>query len=215
METKEFIKHYWKYYLNLESQIVKTFQYSTLDKINSKNFSLEYIKQLQIICSEIDVLCKAYCELLENEETDTIAKYASIITRLKPDIKVRIVKCKENNEIEYIPFSTWEYSVNIDKKGVKKINGTPPSWWSVYNKVKHNRMSMNQANKVENYKLANQENVMNAIAGLYLLEMYFYKDLAIAESSEIPNFPYPTSNMFDLENWANGKLINEDLYIEF
>ena len=60
---------------------------------------------------------------------------------------------------------------------------------------------------IENYKLANQDNVMNALAGLYLLEMYFFKDLTLKSPNVASDIYIPTgqyvSNLFDLPNWSS------------
>lgn len=215
MDSNEFLKHHWKYYLYLEKEVMDTFQYSTLDKTNSTNFSFEYIKLLQIICSEIDVLCKSYCEFMSKPSMDTIAKYSWVITVAHPDVKTKLVRCKENNDLDYIPFGLWEYTVSADKNGIQRINGTPPKWWSIYNKVKHERMSVNSKYKKENYKLANQENLMNALAGLFLLEMYFFKDIILNENSNNPNIPSTPSKLFDLDNWANGIMYGDGLFMAF
>lgn len=203
MNIRFFLDQYWKYYLTLEKEVLATFQFSTLDKLNSNNFSFEYAKLLQTICSEIDVVLKAYCIFFGFDKLDTISKYASVITVERPNIKTIEVDCLENENCKYIPFNIWEFNINTNKKGVKSITGTPPSWWTIYNKVKHDRLSMNSTYKKENYKLANQGNIMNAIAGLFLIEMHFYKDIALSISADEPNIPPYPSNLFELKNWAN------------
>jgi len=214
MQINVFLDQYWKYYLNLEKEVIRTFEYSTLDKLNSSNFSFEYAKLLQTICSEIDVVSKAYCDFLGSPNMDTMPKYASVITSNRIDIKTREVECFENRECTYIPFSTWEFNINTNVNGVISITGTPPSWWTIYNKVKHQRLSMNSTYKKENYKLANQDNVMNAIAGLFQLEMYFYKDMAISTNPDEPNVPPYPSELFELKDWANGFMLPGGIFYQ-
>jgi hypothetical protein len=209
-----FLEQYWKYYLNLEKEVIATFEYSTLDKLNANNFSFEYAKLLQTICSEIDVISKAYCDFLGTKKMDSMPKYASVITTQRIDIKNKEVECLENRNSKYIPFKVWEFNVNTDIRGVTKITGTSPSWWTIYNKVKHDRLSMNSVYKKENYKLANQDNVMNAISGLFLLEMFFYKDIASSNPQD-PNVPPYPSNLFELKNWSNGHMMPGGFFAKF
>ncbi len=214
MDSNLFLDQFWKYYLNLEKEVIRTFEYSTLDKLNSGTFSFEYAKLLQTICSEIDVLAKEYCNFLGYTKMDTMPKYASVIVTNKPDIKIREVDCLENRAIKYNPFSLWEFNINTNVNGVVSITGTSPSWWTIYNKVKHQRLSMNTTYKKENYKLANQDNVMNAIAGLYQLEMYFYKDLVTQSNPDNPNTPPYPSLLFEITNWGNGFSLPGGLFIQ-
>lgn len=214
MNVNLFLEQYWKYYLNLEKEVLATFEYSTLDKLNAGNFSFEYSKLLQTICSEIDVVSKAYCDYLGTSNTDTMPKYASVITAQRPNIKTIEVDCLENRNCKYTPFIVWEFNANTDVNGVTRITGTSPSWWNIYNKVKHDRLSMNSTYRKENYKLANQDNVMNAIAGLFLIEMHFYKDIAASASLNEPNIPPYPSNLFELKNWANGTMFPGGLFAQ-
>jgi len=214
MQLNVFLDQYWKYYLKLEKEVIRTFEYSTLDKQNASNFSFEYAKLLQIICSEIDVLSKAYCDFLGTPNMDTMPKYASAITSNHIDIKTREIECLENRECTYVPYSIWEFNINTNVNGVVSITGTPPSWWTIYNKVKHQRLSMNSTYKKENYKLANQDNVMNAIAGLFQLEMYFYKDIVISINPDEPNIPPYPSELFEMKNWANAVVLPGKVFFQ-
>ncbi|HBB6794409.1 TPA: hypothetical protein KB899_002331, partial [Enterococcus faecium] len=62
-----------------------------------------------------------------------------------------------------------------------------PDWWKIYNRVKHGRSS--------NYKEANLENVLYALASLYLLEEYLHKKVIL--EGEV-DFISPESNLFTL-----------------
>ena len=58
MCAEEFIKNYWQYYIELEKQFIETQRFFAFDSQNNATFSMEYIKLLQVICSEIDVVGK-------------------------------------------------------------------------------------------------------------------------------------------------------------
>lgn len=56
--TEIFKKSYWNYFLELEEEFLLTQKYVTFDKLNFNTFSAEYIKLIQAVCSEIDVVAK-------------------------------------------------------------------------------------------------------------------------------------------------------------
>ncbi len=76
-------------------------------------------------------------------------------------------------------------------------NTTSPSqslaFWYNYNKVKHDR--------IMNYSLASLESVINALAGLFILEMYMLKDIFLNDLSLSQSIPEEESKIFILENW--------------
>ena len=53
-----FEKNYWEYYLELEEQFISTKRYVAFDAANYKSYSLEYLKLLEAVCSEIDIVGK-------------------------------------------------------------------------------------------------------------------------------------------------------------
>ena len=53
-----FLKSYWSYYIELESQFIETKRYVEFSTDNQKTYSVEYLKLYQAVCSEIDVVGK-------------------------------------------------------------------------------------------------------------------------------------------------------------
>lgn len=53
---KAFIKSYWEYFLEIEEQFLESKKFVAFDNVNSKTFSIEYLKLYQAVCSEINVL---------------------------------------------------------------------------------------------------------------------------------------------------------------
>lgn len=208
VKIENFLGQYWKYYRYLENEVIKTFEYSALDEVNKENFSFKYIHLIQTICSEFDVVAKAYCDFL-GEQANSITKYGEVILNRYPELKKHIVYCLENRKLEYVPFQDW----NISNEG-ERIS---PMWWTMYNKVKHHRNSINSNKEFkgkENYKLANQEFVMNALSGLYFLEMYFYKDISLKNNPDFPYIPPYPSILFELKGWINGFMLSDGLYAD-
>ena len=88
-----------------------------------------------------------------------------------------------------------------------------PSWWDIYNKVKHTRTKT--VNGIESFKQANQINVLLAFSALYQLEMYFYKEINQRRTvAKKINIPIPQSQYFRIKNWPdNIELIDNKLAI--
>ena len=66
MTQEEFISKVWGYYIILENDFINTFQYVEPVDDNNLTYSKEYSKLLLSICSEVDILCKELCKLIEN-----------------------------------------------------------------------------------------------------------------------------------------------------
>lgn len=94
-----------------------------------------------------------------------INDYISILNREYPTIaqeKVELLNYK------YDEMQPWQ--------SIK--DGEVPSWWTTYNAIKHHRDEIE--NGKENYKCANQKNVINALCALYvLIEYWAAKNFAI------------------------------------
>jgi hypothetical protein len=198
----EFDEKYWGYYLNLESDFINTQRYVTIDSDNYTAFSMEYAKQYQTICSELDVLCKQYCYHLSNtNNASNILGYANVILTKRVDIKSRIVKMNNVSTITLNPWMEWNTDSNDHLNGKNPCN-ISPQWWIMYNKVKHSRTTFDSNGK-EFFKTANLINTLNALAGLFVLEMYFYKDLVLTDSIHNITIPSRVSSLFRIENWEN------------
>ena len=174
MTTNEFIKNYWQYFIELEKQVIDTQRYVAFDSKNNATFSMEYIKLLQVICSEIDVVGKAIGKhfnpsFVVNSKTN-INKWGYQVQNAFPTIQTKRVIFW--NEYELQPWVKWVYVINgngtypiLDKT----VNAKSPFWWNAYNSVKHERVSIGPGNR-PNYMRANLKSVINALAALYIIE---------------------------------------------
>ena len=205
MTREEFCNVFWNYYLILEKDFLKTERYVTLDlgdnnlydgnvptnPANSYVFSVEYVKQYQAICSEIDVILKAICRELQSnhEKMDQYAKTILNDTFWKQITSQKVLL----RNIELQPFINW--SDNPYKA---------PDWWRPYNGVKHDR--------AEKYKEANLKNVLNALAGLYTLEIYLVKYIGNRDNEK--DVPNDISELFSLKDWETREtVIGKDTYV--
>ena len=181
MSEEEFVNLYWKQYIMIEKEFRKTTKYVALDSINFKTYSDAYIKLLLQIGSEVDIVAKALCKEINNaSNAKNINHYQlEIITRFTdfPDVVVN------GKSIDFVPWDSWKQS-------------SSPIWWKTYNNVKHDRNNKDDG-LIENYKYANLENTINALAGLYQLELYLYSVLPHKQSVETP---LPGSRLFGIKN---------------
>ena len=203
MTREEFCKVHWEYYLVLERDFLATERYvsfelgdnylytsaSVLNAENSLIYSNEYIKQYQAICSEVDVIMKSICKEFGNTSAEKMPDYTTDILQRWPNIKNQKVEMKD---IELQPFLNW--------------NETPyqaPDWWKPYNAVKHQR--------IDNYKNANLKNVLNALAGVYILCNYFVKYIGDRDNTfDVPN---DISHLFEMVNYTTReKVIGRNTY---
>ena len=206
MNRKEFCKHHWEYYLVLEKDFLQSERYVSFelgedylyDGIehdncgNSKTFSNEFIKQYQAICSEVDVILKSICLELGNQSENYMKNgYTPIVLQNWVNINAQKVRFKD---LELQPFSNWQQEPNYKS----------PDWWTPYNNVKHERLF--------NYHKANLKNVLNALAGLYILENYLVKFIGDRDNdSDVPNDISLIFGMIDFE--TRETVIGKDSYL--
>lgn len=208
METRintriEFIQRYWKYYLLLEQDFLSVERYLTIDNLNFGAFSNEYIKQYQAICSEIDVIAKSYCrELDKSFKGEGIQYYCKCIIDKEPDFSTRNIRLNDRN-LTLSPWKDWNYQVE-QKDGKSLIVANSPKWWQIYNKIKHNRTTINNETKRPYFKLANQENVINSLAALFQLEMYYFRLVQQEHFPTESDIPTPPSALFVIDDWGNS-----------
>ncbi len=192
MNTVEFIDTYWSHYIALEKELYSILQYVELDEKNYKTFSERFSKLILQIGSEIDIVGKIYCKMLDNNfKGKSINTYQDCIKVNKPNFIIQEVKII-NRELKLKPWENWSLSAN-----------NPPYWWTAYNKIKHCRTDIVEINGIKQKAsiFSNLEYTLNSLAGLYQLLIYIYYDLAINENKRIKT-PLPGSRLFSLE--SNG-----------
>lgn len=183
LTVDEFFDNYWAYYQELESQVVKLRRYISFSKKNYRAFSIETLKLLQIVCSEIDVFAKQIAiEYSDDGSVDdhvTIKSWGpSVYFTFQQicNVRVRIL----NSECVVWPWRNWQYErteVTSDD-GAKKIQTKysqgcgSPSWWNVYNTVKHKRAFVD-GNGAHNFEKANLRNLLEALGALFILESLY------------------------------------------
>ena len=216
------INNYWKYYLRLENELLKTEEYLTIHNENKKAFSLVYLQLYLNIGSEVDVIAKKISKDINSGfNGEKIQDYCKEITEYAQDLIKEEIYVYYRDYDSIIPWEHWSYKEVVDKNGKKRlISKDTPKWWSYYNKIKHDRTgSISKDSPQKYFQLANQENVVNALAGLYLLEMFYYTELLkkYKEENSMPinKFDYlwiTESRLFGAKTLTTNHLTGESTF---
>ena len=140
-EISKFVSSYWNYYLELEEAFKQTQKYVAFDRHNDRTYSVEFLKLIQAVCSEIDVVAKEIAEHFDPNfstiQRPNIAHWGYVIISNMPQItKARVFF---TNGYVVKPWDKFGYTQYPDKKGNIRYKLLPncntPSWWSDYNKI--------------------------------------------------------------------------------
>ncbi|MEI7728349.1 MAG: hypothetical protein WCO56_02210 [Verrucomicrobiota bacterium] len=163
---------HWDYFLALCDDVQKTGRYVEIASENHHAFSVEFVRLLLAIGSEIDVVAKQLCiKISPSSKAANINEYRAELTAKYPAFSTVSVNISRAT-IALVPWVAW-------------AKGQNPVWWQYYNNVKHQRHRY--------YKEANQLNTLNSLAGLFVLLGYFYAE----EMDRFELTPFPDLLHFD------------------
>lgn len=174
-----FVKNYWNYYVDLDHQMMSTRKYVEFSESNYSTYSVEFLKLYQAVCSEIDVVGKMLVSELNPEfridgSSTNILKWWYGIQDWYSNWKKKAVKFRRQYELQPWENFKVEYVADKNDKMYPRVIQTEgykvPTWWSAYNKVKHERTSIDKSTQASNFEKANLINLSNAFSALYLLE---------------------------------------------
>ena len=184
MTRKELSRYYWRYYRMLEDKFLSTVNYVEISQANKSTYSNEYALLLQSIGAELDNFFKVYCGFNLTDRKN-IADYATFVLTDFPAIITTQIQVLDT-DMTVTPFDGW--NTNIPAQSL--------SWWLAFDHIKHNR--------VGNFQEANQENVLNILAALYILEVKMFtkatKDDPAQGLAEV-DIPSEDSKVFALPLW--------------
>lgn len=154
---------HWDYYISLENDLLSCRRYVEFHHANMQVYSIEFVRLLLATCSEVDVLAKSLCKrIAEETEADNIRKYRKM---LEPSLALSSFQVFDVVTNSYrIPFVEWGKQDSTE-------------WWRSYNHVKHDRFNK--------YKEAALAANLAALAGLYILNLYWYWKI-VQEEGLIP-----------------------------
>ena len=181
MTFDEYRIKYWRMFIILEKELVEALDYVELGIGNFSTTSIIFSKLLLSIGAEVDNVLREYSGLTERS---SIEFYYNFIIGKHPAIVDQKVKIKDTI-IDLKPYDGW--------------NGNQPSqslnFWQKYNELKHDRV-LNAGN-------ASLETVLNALAGLFTIELYRVNDIFMTQSDTFINMPGDglESKLFILDKW--------------
>ena len=192
MTSEGLVNSFWTHYIMLEKEFMATMEYVRISTDNYKTYSDAYAKLLLQIGSEIDIVAKETCYLLDPTFTgNKMDQYKPILASNGDFInaKVKLI----NYDITLDPWNDFESK--------QPGNNKPPAikWWKAYNKVKHERMNTVSIDDIsqESYKFANQEYVLKALGALYHLLLHSYYLILKNEGKKV-DAPLPGSRLFNM-----------------
>lgn len=197
MTSAEIESSFWTHYIMLEKEFMSTTGYVRIDSDNYNTYSDAYAKLLLQIGSEVDVVAKETCKLINPTFSgETMDKYRSILGSDADFLNTKVSLINYGFAID--PWNDIE----------TKTTSQPPSliWWKAYNKVKHDRTKTVTIDGIvkASYKFANLKNVLSALGGLYQLLLHAYH-LAKNNESQRTEVLLPGSRLFKLDGsiWQN------------
>lgn len=208
----KFLKNYWRYYKELENELLSMSRYVEFVEDNFSTYSVEFLKLYQAVCSEIDVIGKMMASQVNPsfnpedkqnniykwwyEIQDTFMYTEEYCDAIKTDSSIEREKLQEVEccfiDTYYISpwkkFRTETYTASNNSHRYRlSENSFIPFWWADYNKVKHNRTSaIDDSSTQINYSKANLRNVSYAFAALYILEVSYME--AIGTQNDLEAF---------------------------
>jgi len=176
---------YWNYFLALEKDLEIVSRYVEFCEDNWSIYSIELVRLLLAVSSEVDVLLKELCKYLDNKvDCKNINDYKSVIKKCIPEFIEETVFV-DRYGLTFQPWKNWQGEKN-------------PIWWRSYNNVKHERSQF--------YKDANLKNVLYSFGALLITNFFFYKHKFKADiKKEVSNLDVtsklkPDSNLITLND---------------
>jgi hypothetical protein len=149
---------HWHYFLAIEEDLLRLSRFIEFSKKNASTFSLENARILMAATQEVDVLLKRICKKhgKPGEKEPQYRKELSLEIPKLLTIEVSFLL----GDIISCPYKAW-------------ASGKTPEWWTANNKIKHERHN--------HYEKASLSCVLDAVAGLFLANLYFYFPLEANE----------------------------------
>lgn len=168
------VPSHWNYFLCLEDDIAHLSRWIEFSQENEASYSIEMARLLMAAAAEADVVAKMLCQSIKPEsKASSINKYREVLVAEFPKLPGAKVEIPQHGKT-LTPWDAWK---NPD---------SPPKWWIGNNKVKHHRS--------DHFKEANLKNVLNSVAGLYVLLLLYY-------GRQMPSI-YPATRLFQPATFA-------------
>src|SRR5688500_7110661 len=188
MITFDTPKHHWNYFLAIERDLENISRYIEFANANLETYSVELTHLLLSASSEVDVVMKQLCSLLDpTRQTNNIDDYRAVIQATLPSLIGEEITI-ERYGLKFKPWINWNGTTN-------------PDWWRSHNNVKHQRNNY--------FHEANFKNKIYSIGSLLLTIVYYYKYSFTNESGNEIDFKETTSQLLPESSFIS---INADYY---
>lgn len=146
---------HWNYFLALEKDMDTVSRFIEFFRNNFNVYSIELSHLLFAAASEIDVVAKALCAVVDpGRPAGNILDYRRILTEHVPELATEKVYISRYG-LTLDPWSSWRKKKTIEN----------PLWWRAYNQVKHERN--------EHFDQANLKNALNALGALLIIVFHY------------------------------------------
>jgi hypothetical protein len=145
--------HHLDFFLSIESDLEMCSRYVEFSSANFPTYSTEFSRIIMAASAEIDTLCKELCRLIDpTRSVKNIREYGECIRGEYP-------------EIDRIEVELPRYGIKLKPWDKWFVNGSP-SWWTSYNKIKHDRYNC--------FDQATLHHGLSAVSALLIIMLYFY-----------------------------------------
>ena len=151
---------FWEYYRALEQQFEDFLNYVPYLEGNEKTYSFKLLNIFLSICAHID---SAFKELARYPKFADIDSCKEVLDRTSDKLGIIVSGIRAFEEIYAISSMTVTFKVLPNRISITPFNCQKPQWWDFYNDLKHD-ISVNLTK-------ANLENVRDALAGAFLLNV--------------------------------------------
>lgn len=191
---------HWNYFLAIENDFEKISRYVEFTEDNNATYSIEFARIIMASTQEIDGIMKKICNLLSpHSESNNINEYKAIIkVHFSEFISEEVYLTRFGMSSR--PWINW----------LQDENDNNPDWWKANNKIKHDR--------TENFEKANLKHAFNAVGGLLIATLYYYKLYHERENNkditwkDLTRSLRPTSSLFSLAgDYYNGEVLVGEL----
>ncbi|KAF6578407.1 hypothetical protein G9G54_14145 [Paenibacillus sp. EKM212P] len=163
---------FWPIYRKLESEFTELSYYISIDKQQLKTYSIKIADLILRAVSECENIAKELCKKEKIKFRDkkgqirdyvTFHEYIEELDKMY-NLKYKLVACDFENikkgtfDIKHDPFRKERITRNGKDKEIWR-------WYNSYNLIKHDR--------IKNFKEANMGNLINSLAALFLLNVYY------------------------------------------
>ena len=173
---------FWPIYKQIENEFKELSLYIHIDKKQLNTYSIKISDLILRTVSEYENLAKELCKknsikfLDKNKHSKKIVNFHEYIEKLdqKYEINRKVVtfsydNAEENFDTGRMPFKKIEIKIGNKNKNTW-------SWYQAYNLIKHDR--------IKNYRKANVLNLIDAMAALFLLNIYYKNEAFYEEEPE-------------------------------